>query len=131
MSTGISPSTLQQFNNDLVKRLQTFRDRRDELGTTTLIDVLDFLYIHASIQSKQLHLASLERQLSELTQEVGRVREGLFKECETREEVDRVIQDTEEAYEKIVESSQALLKVVDDRAKGIVGGGGNSRTGGG
>merc|ERR1719411_1489707 len=61
---------------------------------------------------------TLETQLKTVQDKLARVNASLNSKYETKQEYDKTISDTEEAYMKIVESSQVLLNVLkSDAAK--------------
>jgi Sjoegren syndrome nuclear autoantigen 1 len=98
----ISPSSLQTFNNELVKGLESLKDQR-----TALVKQI-------ATQQKEAH--SLEEQIEQLTQKLTQITQDLGTKTALREEYDRLIQDTETTYGKIVESSETLLKVMNTEA---------------
>ena len=89
---------MQTYNNELVKCLEELCERRNALQKD----------INAEEQQKQ----TLEAQLAELQSRLAAVDASLGAKLETRERYDRTISESEQAYGKILESSQVLLNVV-------------------
>ena len=96
-------AALQTYNNELVKCLEELCERRNSLQKE----------INREEQQKQ----ALEGQLSELQAKLAEVDASLSAKLETRERYDRTISESEQAYVKILESSQVLLNVVKKDAR--------------
>jgi Sjoegren syndrome nuclear autoantigen 1 len=94
----ISPATLQSFNNELVKGLESLKEQRGALQKQLL--------------GEQKEAAALEQQIAQLSNSLALATQEIKKKTLLRDEYDRLISETEEAYGKIVESSQTLLKVL-------------------
>ncbi|KND03839.1 uncharacterized protein SPPG_01295 [Spizellomyces punctatus DAOM BR117] len=105
MQSRITPSNLQSFNNDLVKNLEHLRDQREA--------------IEVEINKEECRKDDLQQQIHELTDQLERVKQSLTKKYTVRNEYDRLIQDTETAYQKIVESSQTLLELLQRESQAI------------
>jgi len=54
----------------------------------------------------------IQVELQQLTKRLAAINESLAKKLDTKQEYDKVIQETEGAYLKILESSQTLLTVL-------------------
>mmetsp|Transcript_4487 Transcript_4487/g.5555 ORF Transcript_4487/g.5555 Transcript_4487/m.5555 type:complete len:111 (+) Transcript_4487:238-570(+) len=91
-------SSLQNYNNDLVKCIEELREKREE--------------VNRSIMQEEEEKAKIQKELSTLTDRLSKLNENLAKRVKARNEYDRTIQETEAAYMKIVESSQTLLHVL-------------------
>ena len=95
----ISPATLQSFNNELVKGLESLKEQRGALQK------------QLSIEQQQAQ--SLEQQITQLSNTLALAAQEIKKKTLLRDEYDRLISETESAYSKIVESSQTLLQVLN------------------
>lgn len=95
----ISPATLQSFNNELVKGLESLKEQRGALQKQLLIE--------------QQQATSLEQQITQLSNNLALAAQEIKKKTLLRDEYDRLISETESAYGKIVESSQTLLRVLN------------------
>jgi len=95
-------ASLQNYNNELVKSLEDLCKRRHALQS--LIE---------SEEKEKTQLESEKMKIEERLQVVGC---SLDKKLATRQEYDRVIEEAETAYIKILESSQALLNVVNTKS---------------
>lgn len=91
-------ASLQNYNNELVKCIEDLRDRRETVNREILND--------------EAAKAKIQQDLALLTKRLAEINEDLAKKITTRNEYDRTIQETEAAYMKILESSQALLHVL-------------------
>eukprot|EP00056_Hartaetosiga_gracilis_P002264 m.52038 g.52038 ORF g.52038 m.52038 type:complete len:111 (-) comp10982_c0_seq1:1233-1565(-) len=91
-------ATLQGYNNELVKCLEDLKRKREEVHTQVLAEAEEKLQIQ-----NDLHI---------LTERLARVTDALNKKIATRNEYDRLIEETESAYSKILDSSQNLLQVL-------------------
>ncbi|KAI8917600.1 hypothetical protein PhCBS80983_g02691 [Powellomyces hirtus] len=105
MNSRISPSTLQSFNNELVIKLEFLREQREIIGIEILKD--------------EAHREDLQKQIRDLSAQLDRTSQALEKKYAASDRYDRLIKDTEDAYEKIVESSQTLLEVLQRESKTI------------
>ena len=102
-------AALQSYNNELVKCVEDLCAKRDEL--------------QKSIQVEEDERAKLEHDIKVLSTKLAKVNENLSKKLATRNEYDRTIAETESAYMKILESSQALLTFLKrDSQKGLTSG---------
>eukprot|EP00055_Hartaetosiga_balthica_P016806 m.107975 g.107975 ORF g.107975 m.107975 type:complete len:109 (-) comp9183_c2_seq1:1391-1717(-) len=91
-------ATLQGYNNELVKCLEDLKRKREEVHTHVLAEAEEKLQIQ-----NDLHI---------LTERLARVTDALNKKIAARNEYDRLIEETEAAYSKILDSSQSLLQVL-------------------
>ena len=91
-------ASLQNYNNELVKCIEDLREKREEVVRQILKD--------------EEEKAKIQKDLSILTDRLGRINESLMKKGAARNEYDKTIQETEAAYMKILESSQTLLNVL-------------------
>ncbi|KAG8465253.1 hypothetical protein KFE25_012616 [Diacronema lutheri] len=91
-------ATLQNYNNDLVRCIEDLREKREEVNRT--------------IASDEEEKAKIQNDLRILTERLSRLNDGLARKISSRNEYDRTIQETEAAYQKILESSQTLLHVL-------------------
>ena len=95
---------LQSFNNDIVRSMDELCEKRNLL--------------QKDIDKEEQEKFTLETQLKSVQDKLARVNASLNSKYETKQEYDKTISDTEEAYMKIVESSQVLLNVLkSDAAK--------------
>ena len=86
-------AALQTYNNELVKCLEELCEREIDKE-------------HAERK------AVLDSQLIQLTAKINAMDASLARKLQTKEEYDKTIRESEEAYMKILESSQVLLNVV-------------------
>ena len=91
-------STLQNYNNELVKCIEDLREKREELNRLILKEEED--------------KAKVQKEIAILTDRLKKVNESLVRKTQARNEYDKTIQETEAAYMKILESSQTLLHVL-------------------
>ena len=84
---NLTPSALQSFNNDLVRALESLKEKRDAL-------TLD-------IQNDSEAKHGLQHQIHELTKKLERVDESLSRNVARKAEYDRLIVETEAAYLKV------------------------------
>ncbi len=91
-------AALQSFNHELVKLLEELSERRAKL--------------QKDIEKEEREKQILDSQLAQLQTKMRDVEAGLARKYETRAEYDKAIKESEDAYTKIIESSQALLSVV-------------------
>ncbi|DBA72484.1 hypothetical protein WJX82_011135 [Trebouxia sp. C0006] len=91
-------AALQSHNNELVKCIEDLREKREE--------------VQKQIRDEEGEKAKLQQDLQVLTKRLAHINDGLARKMATRTEYDKVIQETEGAYHKILESSQTLLTVL-------------------
>ena len=89
---------LQNYNAELVSCIEDLREKREELNRTIL--------------REEEEKAKIQKDLSVLTDRLTKINENLAKRLQARTEYDRTIEETEQAYMKILESSQTLLHVL-------------------
>ena len=89
---------MQNYNNDLVRCIEDLREKREEVKRT--------------IASDEEEKAKIQNDLRILTERLSRLNDGLARKISSRNEYERTIQETEAAYQKILESSQTLLHVL-------------------
>lgn len=93
-----SGASLQTYNNELVKCIEDLREKRDA--------------VTARIMEEEEEKLQVTNDLRILQERLARINESLARKHATRNEYERTIQETEEAYNKILESSQTLLHVL-------------------
>ncbi|KAM3174740.1 hypothetical protein ACTXT7_009919 [Hymenolepis weldensis] len=76
--------------------------------------------IQRQINSDEAERTKLQRELDQLTEKMNRVNDSLQKKLVLCNELDRTIAESEAAYMKILESSQALLCVLKKEGQGIM-----------
>lgn len=91
-------SNLQTYNNELVKTVEELRYRRAVLQD--------------QINKEETEKRALQTQIHNLSETLTKINEGLAKKIQLKEEYERIIVETDKAYQKILESSQILLNVV-------------------
>ena len=91
-------SNLQTYNNELVKTVEELRYRRAVLQD--------------QIGKEETEKRALQSQIHNLSETLTRINESLAKKIQLKEEYERIIVETDKAYQKILESSQILLNVV-------------------
>ncbi|KNC53978.1 sjoegren syndrome nuclear autoantigen 1 [Thecamonas trahens ATCC 50062] len=91
-------ATLQNFNNELVKSIEELREKREQISRAIL--------------KEEEEKAKISNDLRILTERLSRINESLARKISARNEYDKTIQETEQAYMKILESSQTLLHVL-------------------
>eukprot|EP00891_Asterochloris_glomerata_P008097 jgi/Astpho2/8097/fgenesh1_pm.00120_%23_15_t len=91
-------AALQTHNNELVKCIDDLREKREE--------------VQKQIQNEEGEKAKIQQDLQVLTKRLSHINDSLARKIATRTEYEKVIQETESAYVKILESSQTLLTVL-------------------
>ncbi|GAQ79460.1 hypothetical protein KFL_000310110 [Klebsormidium nitens] len=91
-------AALQNHNNELVKCIEDLREKKAE------VDRL--------IATEEEEKAKIQGDLAVLTKRLAQVNESLGRKVASRNEYEKTIQETEAAYQKILESSQTLLAVL-------------------
>jgi Sjoegren syndrome nuclear autoantigen 1 len=99
----ITPSTLQTFNNELVKGVETLRENHYKVTQTLL----------KQTEEKQ----ELERQIKELNDKLSVLNNDMEVKKKQKCDYEKVIEDTECAYLRIVENSQSLLEKLNKETK--------------
>eukprot|EP00877_Chromochloris_zofingiensis_P002533 jgi/Chrzof1/12280/Cz06g28150.t1 len=64
------------------------------------------------IADEESEKVKIQQELQQLTKRMAAINESLARKIDTKNEYDKVIQETEAAYLKILESSQTLLTVL-------------------
>mmetsp|Transcript_27575 Transcript_27575/g.70251 ORF Transcript_27575/g.70251 Transcript_27575/m.70251 type:complete len:112 (+) Transcript_27575:104-439(+) len=95
-------AALQSHNNELVKCIDDLREKREE--------------ITKQLREDEAEKAKIQSELQVLTKRLAQINDSISRKSETRNEYDKVIQETEAAYLKILESSQTLLTVLKREA---------------
>lgn len=98
-------AALQNHNNELVKCIDDLRDKREE--------------ILKQLKEDDNEKAKIQQDLQLLTKRLAQVNDSIARKTETKVDYDKVIQETEAAYLKILESSQTLLTVLKREAVNI------------
>jgi len=101
-------AALQTYNNELVKSMEELMQRRAAL--------------QAQIEAETAEKSKLEAERARIEERLGIVDNSLQKKLGTRAEYDKVIQEAEQAYLKILESSQLLLNVVKSKSSDLQSG---------
>ena len=91
-------AALQSYNNELVKCLDELCEKR------TLLQ--------KEIDKEEQDKFALETQLKTIQDKLNRTNASLEDKYSTKNEYDKLISESEQAYMKILESSQVLLNVV-------------------
>ena len=91
-------TALQRYNSELTRYIENIRTGRDDL--------------HEEIVKDEEEKNTIETEIAQLTERLTVLTEALVKKYEAQEEFDRTIQETEQAFMKILESSQTLLHVL-------------------
>ena len=68
--------------------------------------------LHEEIIKDEEEKQMIESEIAALTERLNVISDGLLKKYEAQEEFDRTINETEQAFMKILESSQTLLHVL-------------------
>jgi sjoegren syndrome nuclear autoantigen 1 len=89
---------LQRYNSELTRYIENIRTGREDL--------------HEEISKDEEEKNLLETEIVTLTDRLTILNDALIKKYEAQEEFDRTIQETEQAFMKILESSQTLLHVL-------------------
>jgi Sjoegren syndrome nuclear autoantigen 1 len=100
---NISPSTLQTFNNELVKGLETLREKHFETSQILI--------------KKQEIKQNLSIKIEQLNQEFIKLNDEINEKNMKKLELEKLIEQTEIAYLKIVESSQTLLDLLQSQLR--------------
>jgi Sjoegren syndrome nuclear autoantigen 1 len=97
--------------------IEALRDKRDAISR--------------QIAEEEAERARLQQDALALQRRLGLLADSLAKKREARDEYDRVVEQTEAAYAKIVESSHTLLHVLKREATAIAKRRGGGASGGG
>ncbi|KIZ07829.1 deflagellation-inducible protein [Monoraphidium neglectum] len=91
-------AALQSSNAELVKCIEDLREKREGMLK--------------QIADEESEKMKIQVELQQLTKRLAAINESLARKLDTKNEYDKVIQETEAAYLKILESSQTLLTVL-------------------
>ncbi|XP_042328149.1 Sjoegren syndrome nuclear autoantigen 1-like [Sceloporus undulatus] len=91
-------AVLQSYNNELVKFVEEMYLQREELNK--------------QIQEEEEEKKKVQEELEMRTKELACVCEHLAWKITAQKELDKILAETELAYEKILESSRTLLNVL-------------------
>ena len=91
-------SALQRYNSELTRYIENIRTGRDEL--------------HEEIGKDEEEKQLVEGEIAALSERLAQLSDALIRKYEAREEFERTISETEQAFMKILESSQTLLHVL-------------------
>ena len=91
-------ASLQNYNTELIKMLETIKDNREE--------------VQIEIDTEESEKRLIEEQMRLLGIRHKELEDSLGKKYLTRQEFDKTISETENAFMKILESSQTLLHVL-------------------
>ena len=87
MEMAQSGASLQNYNNELVKCLQDLKQKRDT--------------VNKEMMNEEREKARVQKQLSELTEQLHRLNESIAQKQQAKNEYDKTIQETEAAYMKV------------------------------
>ncbi|KAI8463908.1 MAG: deflagellation inducible protein [Monoraphidium minutum] len=91
-------AALQTSNAELVKCIEDLREKREGMLK--------------QIENEESEKMKIQVELQQLTKRLAAINESLARKIDTKNEYEKVIQETEAAYLKILESSQTLLTVL-------------------
>ncbi|XP_050793584.1 microtubule nucleation factor SSNA1-like [Gopherus flavomarginatus] len=91
-------AVLQGYNNELVKCIEDLCMQREELNK--------------QIQQAELEKNKLQHEIRILSEQLECVCESLAQKTASRNELDKILAETETAYMKILDSSRMLLNVL-------------------
>ena len=103
------PCTLQSANNELFEVLETLKEKKSKLG------IVLHLTQESSISQKTLQENEIQAKISKLNSELASLKVSLNSDLHKKSELEKLIGDTEIAYQKIIESSTSLLKVLKNQ----------------
>ncbi|XP_019363778.1 PREDICTED: Sjoegren syndrome nuclear autoantigen 1 homolog [Gavialis gangeticus] len=98
-------AALQGCNNEVVRCLEDLRLRRDELAR--------------QIRRDEEERERLRRDVRALGERLERVSDSLARKAEARDDLDKILAETDAAYVKILNSFRALLSVLKQEAGGL------------
>eukprot|EP00088_Acartia_fossae_P046247 TRINITY_DN49928_c0_g1_i1.p1 TRINITY_DN49928_c0_g1~~TRINITY_DN49928_c0_g1_i1.p1 ORF type:complete len:146 (-),score=35.93 TRINITY_DN49928_c0_g1_i1:36-473(-) len=98
-------AALQSYNNELVKSIEVLLQRREGLNK--------------QIELESREKVKLETEKKKIEERLATVENSLQTKLNTKAEYDKVINDAEQAYVKILESSQLLLNVVKVKSQDL------------
>lgn len=91
-------AVLQGYNNELVKCIEDLCMQREELNK--------------QIQQAEVEKNKLQHEIQILSKQLECVCESLAQKTASRNELDKILAETETAYMKILDSSRMLLNVL-------------------
>ena len=91
-------ASLQNYNTELIKILENIKEQRDE--------------VQLEIDAEEAEKRTIEDQMRQMSLRLQEINDSLHKKYGTRQEFDKTIGETENAFMKILESSQTLLHVL-------------------
>ncbi|KAG0590102.1 hypothetical protein M758_1G070500 [Ceratodon purpureus] len=95
---ALKGAALQNYNTELVHRIEELREKRDE--------------IKKILQVEEEEKTNIQKDLVVLTKRLAEIDDSLSRKYAYTSEYDKTIHEVEAAYSKILESSQALLHVL-------------------
>ena len=98
-------STMQNYNNQLLKWIEDLREKREE--------------VNRQILKEKEEKEKIQKDISILTDRLSKINESLSRKKQSRKEYDKTTQETEAAYMKILESSQTLLHVLKRESENL------------
>ena len=84
-------ASLQNYNTELIKMLESIKEQRDE--------------VQLEIEGEEHEKRQIEDQMRLMSLRLQEINESLHKKYSTRQEFDKTIGETENAFMKILESS--------------------------
>ena len=87
MAGSASGATLQNYNNELVKCIEELRDKREE--------------VNKQIANSEEEKAKIQNDLRILTERLAKINDNLTRKVTARDEYDKTIKETEQAYTKV------------------------------
>ncbi|EIE21425.1 deflagellation inducible protein [Coccomyxa subellipsoidea C-169] len=97
--------SLPNHNVELLKCIQELQAKR--------------LEVSKQISSEEAERQKLQQDLAVLTSRLSHIDASLLRKTAVRDEYDKVIRETEGAYEQIVQSSQTLLTILKKECSNI------------
>jgi Sjoegren syndrome nuclear autoantigen 1 len=91
------PANLGNFNSELVKCLEDLRERREEVNRAILLE--------------EEEKAKIQKDISLLTDRLSKINESLVRKNQARNEYDKTIQESEQAYMKVGEAWGVAARV--------------------
>ncbi|NXK93388.1 SSNA1 protein, partial [Formicarius rufipectus] len=91
-------AALQGYNNELVRCIEDLSMQREELSK--------------EIQQAEEERNKLQHEIQALSEQLEHVCENLAQKVASRNELDKILAETEAAYMKILDSSRTLLTVL-------------------
>lgn len=91
-------AALHSHNAELIKCIEDLREKREE--------------IQRQVVKEEEEKAKIQSDLAVLNKRLAQLNDSIARKLSSRNEYEKTIQETEEAYLKILESSQTLLTVL-------------------